>query len=91
MLAKMILRLLTMCCLVTTCSSLSSYSPTSAGANTAYMKQNQYITRVLLGKNKRPMPGSSATYKAEPMEWRQALHYLDQTLQGGFIPDMKTW
>ena len=55
------------------------------------MKQNQYITRVLLGKNKRPMPGSSATYKAEPMEWRQALHYLDQTLQGGFIPDMKTW
>jgi hypothetical protein len=71
------------------CRGLSSYS--AQPSLSAAARQNQQITRALMGKNKRPMPGSSATFKPEPMEWRQAINFLDKTLLTGFIPDIMTW
>jgi hypothetical protein len=67
--------------------ALSSFSANP----TEYVRQNQHISRILMGKNRRPMKGSSADHKSQPMEWRQAIRFLDETLKTGFIPDVQTW
>jgi hypothetical protein len=83
----------TLICFLALASLLSiSLALSSFSANPAeYVRQNQHISRVLMGKHRRPMKGSSADHKSQPMEWRQALRFLDETLKTGFIPDVQTW
>lgn len=79
--------LLALASLLSISLALSTFSTSSA----EYVRQNQHISRVLMGKNKRPMKGSSADHKSQPMEWRLAIRFLDETLKTGFIPDVQTW